>query len=457
MIESSCSSRWGATRMTRVIRALVLALVLGAGLLGAPVALAVPSFARQTGLACSACHVRFPELTAFGREFKLNGYTLTDHTKQIEASDADQRSSLELLELPPISVMFEAAYTSTMKSVPDAQNDDAQFPQQLSAFLAGKVAPKMGAFVQMTYTQEDDKFGIDNADVRFASQTTLGGVSVQYGLTLNNAPTVEDLWNSTPVWGFPWAGPDQSPAPHAATLIEGGLAQDVAGLGGYAMLGGSIYVAATAYRSAHLGSGAPSPGSENTIEGAAPYWRLAWQKHFSHTDLEIGTYGLHAKLMPDGIDGPTDDYTDVAADFQLERAVGNDTLTVHGSFVHEDQRLAASVAAGAAAGKSGSLDSLRLDAGYHVGRFMPTLGFFATSGSHDATLNAPAPVDGSANGKPDSRGLIAQIAYFPWLNTQLTLQYTGYDKFNGKRNDYDGFGRDAADNDSLFLVAWFAW
>jgi lactam utilization protein B len=39
---------------------------------------AVPAFARQTGLACVACHVSFPELTPFGRFFKLTGYTLTN-------------------------------------------------------------------------------------------------------------------------------------------------------------------------------------------------------------------------------------------------------------------------------------------------------------------------------------------------------------------------------------------
>ncbi|MEJ2687039.1 MAG: cytochrome C, partial [Gammaproteobacteria bacterium] len=44
---------------------------------------AVPSFARQTGLACMACHTVFPELTPFGRTFKLNGYTLTG-IQQIE-------------------------------------------------------------------------------------------------------------------------------------------------------------------------------------------------------------------------------------------------------------------------------------------------------------------------------------------------------------------------------------
>ena len=37
---------------------------------------AVPSFARQTGQPCATCHNgAFPQLTAYGRQFKLNGYT----------------------------------------------------------------------------------------------------------------------------------------------------------------------------------------------------------------------------------------------------------------------------------------------------------------------------------------------------------------------------------------------
>ena len=49
-------------------------------LLSAGEACAVPSFARQTGLSCNVCHSNPPELTAFGRNFKLKGYVLTDMT-----------------------------------------------------------------------------------------------------------------------------------------------------------------------------------------------------------------------------------------------------------------------------------------------------------------------------------------------------------------------------------------
>ena len=42
-----------------------------------PKAKALPSFARQTGQRCAACHVggNWPQLTPWGRFFKLAGYT----------------------------------------------------------------------------------------------------------------------------------------------------------------------------------------------------------------------------------------------------------------------------------------------------------------------------------------------------------------------------------------------
>jgi hypothetical protein len=37
------------------------------------------------------------------------------------------------------------------------------------------------------------------------------------------------------------------------------------------------------------------------------------------------------------------------------------------------------------------------------------------------------------------------------------LQYTNYTKFNGASSNYDGNGRNAKDNNTLFLNAWFAF
>jgi hypothetical protein len=80
--------------------------------------------------------------------------------------------------------------------------------------------------------------------------------------------------------------------------------------------------------------------------------------------------------------------------------------------------------------------------------------YFITTGTSDATLYAPAPVTGSATGSPNSRGQSLEVDYLPWLNAKLQAQYVTYDKFNGGKSDYDGAGRSAANNNSLYILIW---
>lgn len=160
---------------------------------------AVPSFARQTGLSCNVCHSNPPELTAFGRSFKLRGYTLTNISAQDKVGNS---RDLLLSKYIPLSAMILVSDTAYEANQPDTQNGTAGFPQQLSIFLARSFASHFGGLAQFTYTHQDDHFGMDNTDLRSANQKNLGGRDWLYGITLNNNPTVEDVWNSKPAWGF---------------------------------------------------------------------------------------------------------------------------------------------------------------------------------------------------------------------------------------------------------------
>jgi frataxin-like iron-binding protein CyaY len=61
--------------------------------------------------------------------------------------------------------------------------------------------------IQLTYANDSGTIGIDNTDLRFANNIVLlpQETSLIYGISVNNNPTVQDLWNSTPAWGFPYA------------------------------------------------------------------------------------------------------------------------------------------------------------------------------------------------------------------------------------------------------------
>ena len=133
----------------------------------------LPSFSRQTGLACSACHFQFLALTPLGRDFKLNGYTLT-RQQLITEKDSTKGQSLKLSPIPLVAAMLQSSLTQTKDAQPGVQNGNAELPQQLSVFLAGQVTSKVGIFTQLTYSGADGSFGIDNIDLRYANKAPLG-------------------------------------------------------------------------------------------------------------------------------------------------------------------------------------------------------------------------------------------------------------------------------------------
>ncbi len=402
---------------------------------------AVPSYARQTGLACSACHYQFLMLTPFGRKFKLNGYTLANQPA-ITERDSSNGGRLGLAPFSLLSGMLTAGLTHVKSAPAGTQNDVTALPQELSGFLAGKIAPKLGLFSQFTYAGADGSFGMDNLDVRFASTGTLGGkTEVAYGIDLNNNPTVQDLWNTTPAWGYPFIGSDAAPAPAAGTMIDGGLSQNVLGLGGYALFGNLVYAEFSLYRSALQGVAAPD-NTTGAIKGVAPYWRLAIQRDGESHSFMVGTFGMQTSLYPDVLSGPRDKYADVGVDAQFETRVGAGNLVARGSWIHEKQTLDATFANGGSANATNTLKTLRGNVSFYPKQWVGvTGGFFDTRGTSDAGLYG---------GAPTSTGFIGEVDLNPWENTRLGLQYTGYSKF-------DGASTNASDNNTLFAFVWLAF
>jgi hypothetical protein len=480
------SGRTPATGLRSLIATAPLAAAL---LITAPAALAVPSFARQTGMACEACHTVFPELTHFGRVFKANGYVLSN-LKQVRDVTPKKEELLELSQFPPLSIMAQISYTQMKTGVPDlasagapgvAQNGTAGFPQQLSLFYAGKIAPHLGGMIQLTYANDSGSIGIDNTDLRFADEVLLpNNGTLTYGLSLNNNPTVQDLWNSTPAWGFPYAASNANVSPLAGTAVNGAFAQNVAGLSAYLYWNESLYAEVGGYRSAQqgvtnqlTGGAGPLDGTaSNVISGLAPYWRLAYEHDWGRNTLEVGLYGLDVKVFPGSasgtptvLSGPTNRFNDVAEDVQYQFIGDEHLFTVAGTHIHESMTLDSSFAAGAAANPSNTLSTTEVQATYYYRRKIGgTLQYFSTTGSTDTLLYpattglTPNPgVITSANGSPDTRGWIAELNYLPWLNVKVSAQYTWYSKFNGGGTNYDGIGRNASDNNTLYLLLWFAY
>ncbi|MGH8560102.1 MAG: cytochrome C [Methylococcales bacterium] len=423
-------------------------------------AIAVPSFARQTGMACSSCHTTSfgPNLTPTGRYFKLNGYV----------AGGGQES-----KIPPVSAMIIGSFTHT----DGKQNSDSETVDKLgfhsnnnaaldevSLFYAGRVWKQLGAFVQLTYNGLADSMELDNTDIRFADRIRFGkdeNQEITYGITLNNNPTVQDLWNTTPVWGFPYAASGLAPTPSATTLIEGGLGGQVGGATAYILWNNLLYAEAGAYSSFsnRLQTALGTNGAKT--DGPAPYWRIALQHQLGGHYFQIGTFGLRAQIFPERIDSEGSDlFSDLGLDANYQ-FLGNleHIFEFKVSYIREDRTLAASKSLGFSANSHNTLDSLHTNLAYTYDQtYSLNFGYFKSTGSRDAILY------GSPAARPNSEGFIAELDYIPfgktksflapWLNLRFALQYTAYTQFDGSNKNYDNAGRNASDNNTLFLNGW---
>ena len=144
---------------------------------------------------------------------------------------------------------------------------------------------------------------------------------------------------------------------------------------------------------------------------------------------------------------------------------GTHTVTTQGIFNHEEQRLTGLFNTGASSRERGSLNQLRANVTYFYKQtYGGSIGWQKSWGSANPSLYAPGPLTGSANGKPDSNAFIFEVDYVPfgkadswagpWVNLKLGAQYTVYTKFNGGNVNYDGNGRRASDNNTLYLFSW---
>src|SRR5580698_7654910 len=99
-------------------------------------AVAVPSFARQTGQPCEQCHVGAfgPQLKPYGRDFKLYGYLANDGSKG---------------HFPPMAIAVQSSFTNLKQDLPappapntrigqDKTNNDLEV-DQVNLFVAGKL------------------------------------------------------------------------------------------------------------------------------------------------------------------------------------------------------------------------------------------------------------------------------------------------------------------------------
>jgi hypothetical protein len=441
---------------TVVLAALVAAcgsfliLLLLSPFLGTRPAFALPSFAVQTSQPCANCHVGAfgPQLKPAGRDFKLHGYV---------GSDGKDHGL-------PIAWETKTSFTHTLApqpggAAPGFKPNDNFAVDELSMFYAGRITPQSGAFVEFNFNGVARQPGLGAVDIRHVRDGELFGKDVLYGITFNNRPTVQDPWNSTPAWGFPYNRSSLAPTPMASTLIDGGLDSRVVGVGGYMLWNDllyaefDIYKGLDAYALRRVDQVPIDDGNRTT--SFIPYARLAVIKDLGQHHAQIGAYGLTANVVPGG--GQTLGFrthvTDVGFDanyqFIFDTAkTASDMISAHATFIHEDSSMGLDAQTVTGALGRHSLDTFRADVSYSIGATVtPSMQYFQTTGTMDPSYWS------TSNGSPNSAGMIYEVAYVPWgkpdspfnnFNLRLAVQYIDYFRF-------DGTSVDAKNNNHYFF------
>ncbi len=495
-------------RLLRLAAVAALWIVGGSALtLVSQTAKAVPPFARQTGLACEACHTMPPELTPFGRRFKLNGYTLTTRPPLVNDIDDNKRNTVWLTDLPGIAILAQMNYSHYDRAPPDtgqpypahAQADTYQFPDQFSLVYAGAVTDRVGAWLQLTYNGQSGSLGIDNIDIRYTDHTSDN--KWVWGITANNYLTFQDVWNGI--------GSYTIPNFNTVSLSTGGVAGAgtngpilnalgpgvVGGVGAYVFYNDSLYFEFSEYHSAVAGGGSPTVDSVSlaanggAVDRFAPYARVAYEKDWGYHSAQIGASALYLNWVPSagyvsaqqqaaavlsGVTptqtfnpGAANKYTDVSVDWQYQYNGQHNIFGFLGHVTHErqqnsDQLTAATFTGATAPIYSNPTDNLTqfLVTGeyFYNRRYGGLVSFTRTTGTSD-------PLAYGGNGSPANQYETFELDYVPWLNFRFILQYDAYQVVANNQNPFTlsnanfpsspGFPNvKASDNNTWVLGLW---
>jgi hypothetical protein len=403
-------------------------------MLASTLAQAVPSFARQTGQPCAMCHVGGfgPQLTDYGIQFKLGGYTATKGGAWI----------------PPVAGMVMAGFTHTDKAqdasaldghslTGSLKGNDNLTLDQVSLFFSGRLSEHVGIFSQLTYDGIAQHTSIDNVDLRAATTTQFGEHLAVLGVSLNNNPGVQDPFNTLPAWAFPYIASNVAPGPSAATLLDEAFGQKATGLVGYAQLDGMWYGELGTYRmqtpTLQKDFGIAAGDRDAGALRAPLYARLAARKSFESSALEAGVVLFKTGYQPDRADPSVAHIRDVGVDASYRWTAGNgDIVTVLGNVIHETQ-------AGA------DLTEYTVNGSYFWAKnYGATVQRFGVNAPGLGSRGARLQLDWTPFGKTAPSGGID-------ANLRLGLQLTAYDKLDGAG------GSAASDANSLFLFAWLAF
>jgi hypothetical protein len=450
-----------AQRYAAILINILLSVVIGNVI--QPNAQALPSFARQTGQRCAACHIggNWPQLTPWGRFFKLAGYTAGK-----SLVDKEGFNYVPFGVLGQVGVNW-AAQPNDAQGNPVVTQNGLPEAYGFTAELGTKITNFAGIFAE---------YGVSNGfpgwkgasgpiDIRATHFFHPGNSELLVGIDSNNDPTLQDVWNTVPSWGFPFYGAPQAPGAPASPMIAS-LAQETGSIGAYALFDRQFYVELSMYRVGNgffrfMNAGTSYQSGAQYLKGFNPYWRAYWTKEHAANVFMVGTFGMRSKVYPDSgtPSGPTDLFTDTGFDAQYQHLGDTRKFTLRSSYIYEKQTWSGSYPLGNVSNPIDNLKTLNVNGAYTVGDgWTFTGGAFFSNGSAESGLYSISDPNGNQlTAKPNTAGYVLEVDRTLTQNILASVQYTGFTKFNGLTSNIDGLGRKPSDNNTLWISLFFAF
>lgn len=153
---------------------------------------AVPSFARQTGMACVSCHAgNFPGLNAFGRAFLTSGYTMRGAAPLVEGEDLSIPADLKM------SLITKIRYE--LSSAVDGGRGELQWPDEAAFLIGGRVSENIGFLTEIALAAQE---GEGTADLAGHVTTETNGNFLSFKTHFNVTPNVAVVMSGTDALGI---------------------------------------------------------------------------------------------------------------------------------------------------------------------------------------------------------------------------------------------------------------
>ena len=438
---------------------------------------AIPSFARQTGLACDVCHTVFPHLTPFGREFKLHGYTY-DYSALIKmVRDAAKKRAAEeggmpdlvINKIPMVSVRIAGVWANQDGGsvVPHGQITDGQnvFSQPAgyptndtfnlvkddSLYIAGEITPHLGAWVEIGgWNDNGNAATLAGYDaILNGGDHTVDNKNFTYGLSFENVVGFDDVGQAGPGnWGVPLMNPLST----HNTLFDPFNGTPIEGVEAYAMLGdftnGGIY--------GNIGLYAPSTGNDEGTPPAPTVGRIAggsgynwegakhvdtyvnveyWLPGFKNIYSMIGAFGYFGQEKMENASSVqySDNVNDYGLEAQAQYIGGKNLVEFFGEvqkqhdseFYGTDQWTGISYSTN---GTSVNRTGIALKADYYYKR---------TYGVYIKYMYA----NSSQVQDLDYSGYIVGVSWYPWQNVNVRVEHMMWSKYHpGQAYYYQLYG-----------------